>query len=247
MTYGESGPAGPRTGGDRAVESLVSAGVQVVFGLHGAHVEAIFQSCLDRGVRIVDTRHEAAAGHAAEGYARAGRRLGVAVVTAGPGFANAVVSLTNAAVDRTPVLFLAGAAPLDDAETNTLQSGVDQLAVAAPIVKWAHRVTNTADVGRLVAQAVRVATSAPAGPVYLEIPIDVMNAVADIAEVAPWPVPPLASGGPPDAATIGQIAGLLANAERPVLLAGASMYRGHGDDDFAAILESYEGFSGRRL
>jgi acetolactate synthase I/II/III large subunit len=223
-----------RTGGALAVETLVSAGVEVVFGLHGAHVEAIFQSCFDAGVRIVDTRHEAAAGHAAEGYARVGRRLGVAIATAGPGFTNIVTSMANAAVDRTPVLYLVGAAPLDDPESNCLQSGIDQLAVAAPIVKWAHRVARTADVARLVAQAIRVATAAPTGPVYLEIPIDVMNGTA---EVPAFPSQRMAQPAPASAETNRQILQVLSEAARPLILAGGPVYHGGGEGALVCLAE----------
>ena len=107
-------------GGELVVRTLARAGVTHAFGIHGAHLESLFQSCLDHGMAITDMRHEAAAGHAAEGYARAGRRLGVAMVTAGPGFTNALTSMANAYVDRTPVLYLAGSAATRDTETNTL-------------------------------------------------------------------------------------------------------------------------------
>jgi acetolactate synthase I/II/III large subunit len=225
---------GARTGGALAVETLVSAGVEVVFGLHGAHLEAIFQSCVDAGVRIVDTRHEAAAGHAAEGYARVGRRLGVAIATAGPGFTNIVTSMANAAVDRTPVLYIVGAAPLDDPESNCLQSGIDQLAVAAPIVKWAHRVARTADVARLVAQAIRVATAAPTGPVYLEIPIDVMNGTADVPA---FPAQRIEQPAPAGDETIRQILQMLGSAARPLILAGGPVYHGGGEGALVGLAE----------
>src|SRR4051794_36985607 len=103
----------------------MNASVETIFGLHGAHIDPIFQACLDHDIPIVDTRHEVAAGHAAEGYARAGNRLGVAMVTAGPGFTNVISSIANAYLDRTPVIYISGAAALNQAETNTLQAGVD--------------------------------------------------------------------------------------------------------------------------
>lgn len=157
------------TGGQLAVRTLRAAGVNTLFGLHGAHLETIFQACRDHEVHVVDTRHEVAAGLAAEGYARAANRLGVALITAGGGFTNAITSMANAYIDHTPVLYLAGSASLKDAETNTLQGGIDQVAVATPITKWAHQITSTEQVPRLVAQAIRIARSAPAGPVMLDL------------------------------------------------------------------------------
>ena len=137
------------TGGELVVRTLEKAGVQRIFGLHGAHLETIFQACRNHGIPILDTRHEVAAGHAAEGYARATRKLGVAMVTAGPGFTNVITSIANAYLDRTPVLYLSGSAALRDAETNTLQAGIDQVAIARPITKWAHQVTTVQQLPRL--------------------------------------------------------------------------------------------------
>jgi acetolactate synthase-1/2/3 large subunit len=226
----------PVTGGEAVVRVLMAAGVETLFGLHGAHVDTIFQSCSDHDVPIVDTRHEVAAGHAAEGYARAGNRLGVAVVTAGPGFTNVITSIANAYLDRTPVLYLSGSAGLAQAETNTLQAGIDQVAIATPITKWAHRVSVAADLPRLVAQAIRVATSEPAGPVLLDLPSDVLN-----ARIAATPVPvnmSVAGGALPPPATIADIAAALRSAERPVILAGAGAYRAGAATELVALAEA---------
>src|ERR1039458_6958734 len=90
------------TGGELVVRTLLRANVKKIFALHGAHLETIFQSCLDHHIAIIDTRHEVAAGHAAEGYARATRTLGVAMATAGPGFTNIITSIANAFLDLMP-------------------------------------------------------------------------------------------------------------------------------------------------
>ncbi len=211
------------TGGELLLRTLQQAGVETIFGLHGAHIDSIFQACLDHGVPILDTRHEVAAGHAAEGYARAGNRLGVAMVTAGPGFTNVLTSLANAYLDRTPVLYISGAAGLAQAETNTLQAGIDQLAIAEPITKWAHRITVTADIPRLVAQAIRIATSGPKGPVLLDIPSDVLGAQIDDASVA-VPQNVLIDTRPaPDAAAVEAALDCLHAAKRPIILIGSGL------------------------
>jgi len=208
------------TGGELVVRTLRAAGVETLFGLHGAHVDGIFQACLDQGMPILDTRHEVAAGHAAEGYARAANRLGVALVTAGPGFTNIVTSLANAFLDRTPVLYVSGAAGLAQAETNTLQAGIDQVALARPVTKWAHRITVTADIPRLVAQAIRIATSGPKGPVLLDIPSDIIG--ARIEEEGVWmPSPLLLDARPaPHAAEIERALDMIGAAARPVIMLG---------------------------
>eukprot|EP01037_Dinobryon_pediforme_P023455 gene23455-24911_t len=167
------------SGGELVVRTLLKAGVKCLFGLHGAHIDTIFQACLDHDLTIIDTRHEAAAGHAAEGYARAGRTLGVALVTAGGGFTNVVTPIANAWLDRTPILVLTGSGAVRDDETNTMQAGIDQVAIAGPITKWAHRVLAADHIPRLVMQAIRLALTGPRGPVLLDLPWDVLMSEID--------------------------------------------------------------------
>ena len=212
------------TGGELVVRTLIRANVKNIFGLHGAHLETIFQSCLDHHIPITDTRHEMAAGHAAEGYARATRSLGVAMATAGPGFTNIITSVANAYLDRTPVLYITGSAGLAQAETNTLQAGLDQVAVVTPITKWAHRITVTQDIPRLVAQAVRLATSNPTGPVLLDMPMDVLGAQIDENSVAIPEKVLIDSRSSPDSREIDEALKLLAGAARPVIMIGPGAY-----------------------
>jgi acetolactate synthase-1/2/3 large subunit len=208
------------TGGELVVRTLMRANVKHVFGLHGAHLETIFQSCKRHGLSIIDTRHEVAAGHAAEGYARAARTLGVAMVTAGPGFTNVITSLANAYLDRTSVLYLSGSAALRDAETNTLQAGIDQVSVARPIAKWAHQITTVQQIPRLVAQAIRLATSGPTGPVLLDLPMDVLTATVEEESVRIPETVVLDAPAAPNAGAVEAAAALLAGAKRPVILVG---------------------------
>jgi acetolactate synthase I/II/III large subunit len=213
------------TGGELVVRTLAKAGVRQVFGLHGAHLETLFQACRDHGIHILDTRHEVAAGHAAEGYARSSRSLGVALVTAGPGFTNVVTSMANAYLDRTPVLYISGAAALRDAETNTLQAGIDQVSIARPITKWAHQVTTTASLPRLVAHAIRIATSGPTGPVLLDMPSDVLGAKVDEESV---PIPETIYVDEPPAPrpeAIDRALDMLTRAQRPVIMAGVAAWQ----------------------
>ena len=125
--------------GDLLVRTLVEYGVREVFALSGGHLDPIFQACLDHGVRIIDTRHEAAAVHMADGYARATGRPGVAFVTAGPGVTNAVTGIANAYMDAIPLICIAGRSPIRDDDRMPLQ-GMDQIGLVAPITKFAHTV-----------------------------------------------------------------------------------------------------------
>ncbi|MGA8767873.1 MAG: thiamine pyrophosphate-binding protein [Candidatus Acidiferrales bacterium] len=229
---------GKVTGGELVVRTLMKANVKNIFGLHGAHLETIFQSCRDHHIPITDTRHEVAAGHAAEGYARSTRTLGVAMVTAGPGFTNVITSIANAYLDRTPVLYITGSSGLGEAETNTLQSGLDQVAVAAPITKWAHRITVTQTIPRLVAQAIRVATSNPTGPVLLDIPLDVLAAQVD-EDSAQIPERVLVdSPAVPQARAVDEAIQLLKSAVRPVIMVGVGAYFSGAGEELRAFAEA---------
>lgn len=213
------------TGGELVVRTLQRAGVEVCFGLHGAHIDSIFQACREQRLPIIDTRHEAAAGHAAEGYARAGSRLGVALVTAGGGFTNVVTPLANAHLDRTPLLVITGSGPLRDSETNTLQAGIDQVAIAAPLTKWSYRITVTEQIPRLLAQAIRIAESAPRGPVVIDIPWDVLTNKVDEASVPTLEMVSI-QHATPRAEEVETIFDMLAAAQRPIIVLGSEAKRG---------------------
>jgi thiamine pyrophosphate-dependent acetolactate synthase large subunit-like protein len=226
------------TGGELLVRTLHQAGVRHVFGIHGAHLETVFQACRSHDIPIVDTRHEVAAGHAAEGYARSLRQLGVAMGTAGPGFTNLLTSIANAYLDHSPVLYLSGSAALSQAETNTLQAGIDQLAIAKPITKWAHQITVTRDIPRLTAQALRIATTAPMGPVLLDLPMDVLSAQLDESSA---PIPKMTgvdfAPPPPSEAVVNTIA-LLRQAERPIILVGGGAWYSKAEDELRRFVDA---------
>ena len=212
-----------RAAGELVAAALSGLGVTEVFALHGSHLDPLYMACEEFGIRLTDTRHEASAGHAADAYARASNgRLGVCAVTAGPGFTNVLTAMANAYLDRIPTLFIAGAAPMREAESNTLQGGFDAIAMARPVTKWAQRVTEPGRIVEFVRRAGEIALSGAPGPVFLEIPIDVMFWPTDQADpdVASWTraAPP----GPTPEAVEGVIA-MFRKAERPVIIAGGGV------------------------
>ncbi len=209
-------------GGELLVRTLTGAGVKHAFVLHGGHLDPIFQACLDQDLQLIDTRHEAAAGHAADAYARQTGKLGVAMATAGPGFTNVLTAITQAYLDRIPVLFIVGAAPLRDAERWPLQGGIDQVAMAKPVTKYAVQVTQTEQIPHLAAHAIRTAMTGTPGPVLLEIPIDVLYT----RTVQAVDIPAVTLGCDQPAPSDHQLADaltLLASAERPVIVAGGGV------------------------
>ena len=130
-------------GGMAVAKILKREGVEVVFTLSGGHIAAIYDGCMREGIRVVDTRHEQAAVHAAEGWAKSTRKPGVALLTAGPGVTDGVTGVANAYLADSPVLVIGGAAPLSLWDRGALQE-MNQIDLLRPITKWARTVHETA-------------------------------------------------------------------------------------------------------
>jgi acetolactate synthase-1/2/3 large subunit len=178
----------------------------------------------EHGFCMTDMRHEQAAAQAADGWARTTGKPGVAVVTAGPGVADAVSGIVNAYVDAIPLLLIGGAGPADEDERLTLAGGFDQVAMMAPVTKWAHRIPKIERVPDMVAQALRIATSGRPGPVYLEIPIDVAFARMEEERVV-WPKKIGPETRPtPTTKAVQTTVEWLHSAERPVILLGSGAW-----------------------
>src|ERR1051325_3472492 len=164
-------------GGRLAAQAIAAEGVDAVFTLSGGHLLPVYEGCRLEGIRVVDVRHEQSAAHAAEAWGRVRRSCGVAVVTAGPGVTGTVTAVANAFAAQAPLLVIGGARPLAQAERGALQE-LDQLSVMKPITKWAAVCPSTERIPEYVAIAFRHALAPPYGPVYLELPMDILFAEA---------------------------------------------------------------------
>jgi acetolactate synthase-1/2/3 large subunit len=224
-------------GGELLARTLKAAGVEEIFALHGGHLESFWQACVRHGLRLTDFRHESSAGHAADAYARTTGKLGVCAVTSGPGFTNVVTAITNAYLDGVPVLFLVSSPPLRDAETNPLQGGVDQVAVATPTTKWAHRVTHTERIPELTAQAVRTCLNDRPGPVLLELPIDVLHIPVSEARVRPATGLNVRTAPAPSPADVDAMIDLLKSAQRPALFVGNGIRFARAEEELRRFAE----------
>jgi len=160
-------------GGDRIADVLASRGVRFLFTLCGGHISPILVSAKQRGIRVVDTRHEATAVFAADAVARLSGVPGVAAVTAGPGVANAITALKNAQLAESPLVLLGGATATLLRGRGSLQD-IDQLALVRPHVKRAWRVARVRDLVPVLHAAFRLAREGVAGPVFVECPVDLL-------------------------------------------------------------------------
>jgi thiamine pyrophosphate-dependent acetolactate synthase large subunit-like protein len=160
-------------GGDLIASVLEAQGTQFLFTLCGGHISPILVGCKRRGIRVVDTRHEATAVFAADAVARLTGRPGVVAVTAGPGLTNTITAIKNAQIAQSPVVLLGGAAPTALKGRGALQD-IDQLALLRPHVKWARAVRRVRDLAPAVEQAFREAQQGVPGPVFVECPVDLL-------------------------------------------------------------------------
>lgn len=211
------------TGGQLVARMLKKEGVRHIFTLSGLHVAPIYAGCVEEGIHVIDTRHEQAAAHAADAYARVTRGVGVAVVTAGPGVTDALTGVANAFSASSPMILLGGAAPIFNQSRGSLQE-MEQVDLFHRISKWSDRVPTPELVPSYLAKAFRVALSGRPGPVFLELAWDVLCNGADEETLNMPRQYRTDARQPPDPRKVDAAMALLQSAERPAVIAGSSIY-----------------------
>ncbi len=249
-------------GGILALRGLDGSGIDTMFTLSGGHIFPLLDAAQHLGWRIVDVRHEQTAVFAAEGMAKVTRRPGLAAITAGPGVTNGVSALTSAWMNGTPLLALAGRAPQHRWGAGSLQE-LDHVPIVAPVTKFAATATSTEEIAHLVRRALIEAISPHRGPVFVDLPLDVVGGHAALPDDLP-DLPSSARGngggstrggstrggnvsdgntgnaamsstsGEPDPDAMAKAAALLRRAERPICIAGGDVYWAHAE---AALVE----------
>ncbi len=224
------------------VDQLLSYGVEYIFGVCG-HTNIALLDALGRSpIRFVMARHEQAAAHAADGYARVSGKPGVVLLHVGPGMMNAVTGVATAALDSVPLIAIAGDIPSyyygrhPHQEVN-LHSDADQTAIYQPFVKRAWHVQRAEDLPRFAERAFWTATSGRPGAVLLNVPMDVFSRPVPAHQGGDWPL--VAEAAPPDlpAATAARIAAALAGAQRPLIYLGGGVRTAAGRQALLDIAE----------
>ena len=222
-------------GGRLIARRLKAHGVSKLFTLSGGHIFPIYDGCRAEGIDIVDVRHEQTAAFAAEGWAKVTRTPGVAAVTAGPGVTNAVSAIGSAQSNNSPMLVLGGRAPALRWGRGSLQE-IDHVPFVRPLTKLAATPDSTAEIPSMVDEALRVATTPHSGPTFLDFSMDhVFSEAEEPASEASLLEPWRGAGAGGDG--VERAAALLAQAERPVVMAGTNLYWGHGEDAMRALAE----------
>ena len=215
-------------GADLVARSLASAGVRTVFALSGNQIMPIFDACIDADIRLIHTRHEAATVYMADAWAQITGEVGVALITAAPGFANGLSPLFSAKAAESPVVLLSGDSPVSQDGMGAFQE-LAQAEIAAPLTKTAFRAKTADGLGYDVAKAIRVARSGRPGPVHLALPFDILN--ADLPESAVPATDAFAvEKALPDGVAVEALAEALAGAARPLVLTGPALNRSRSGD-----------------
>lgn len=224
------------TGGQLVAKTLKQAGVTTIFTLTGVHIIDIYNGCMDEGIRIIDVRHEQTAAHAAEAWTRLTGIPGVAVVTAGPGVTDAVTGIANAFRNQTPMLCIGGQAPKSQLMKGGLQE-LDHVSLMKPITKLSTSIFATERIPELITTALREAYNGRPGPVFLEIPMDVLDSAVDLNNVV-FPSYCCSQGlSHGDPGLIDHAIALLEHAKRPAIIAGTQVWHCRADAELTSFVE----------
>lgn len=231
-------PAAPQSrGADVLVQMLADAGVEVVFGLPGGAISPVHDALMDSSIRVITTRHESGAMFAAAGYAHATGKLACVAVTSGPGALNAMTGLASAWCDGLPVLLLVGEVPRAAHGKGVLQDGsahgLQIVEMARHVTKLALEIPRASALPHLVRRAIATALSGKKGPVMLTLPLDVTTANVAVPRVGGT----VTMGQTISPDVLDELAVLLRDAERPLILAGSGVRGNHAPARLRAVAE----------
>jgi thiamine pyrophosphate-dependent acetolactate synthase large subunit-like protein len=228
---------GTVTGSELLAQALKSQGVDALFYVMGGPMLETEAACIKLGIRAIDTRHEQAASFEAHAWTRVMRRPAVCMGSSGPGATNLLTGVANAFTDASPLVAIGGASPRVSLGLEAFQE-IDQLAVMKPVTKWAERIYDAQRIPEVVATAFRRTMTGRPGPVYIDMPGDVLGekvAEERVAWPAAWKPLPRPLG---DSAAVREAIAVLRKAERPLILGGSGVWWSDGARAFQAFVEA---------
>jgi thiamine pyrophosphate-dependent acetolactate synthase large subunit-like protein len=225
------------TGNQLVARSLREHDVEVLFFLSGGPMNDFTKACIAEGIRLIDVRHEQAAAMAAHAYARVTGKVGVCSACSGPGATNLITGIATAYVDAAPVLALGGAAPVFQFHMRAFQE-LDQVACFEPVTKWATRIHEPRRVPELLDVAFARCRQGQPGPVYVDLPADTLYGTVEDSEVIrPGGVAQRARAAAEPSA-VGAAIRLLAQAQRPLIIAGSGVFWSGAAEELRAFVEA---------
>jgi len=222
---------------DAVMECLKAEGVDVVFGLPGGANLPTYDAFVNGGIRHILVRHEAGGGHAAEGYAKATGKVGVAFATSGPGATNLITPICDAMMDSVPVVFITGQVRTELLGTDGFQEA-DTIGITMPIVKHSVMITRPQDIPRAIHEAFHIARSGRPGPVLVDIPQDLSRAEIDYEPVTDVRLPGYQPRVEGNQKQIRQAAKALASSQRPVIYAGGGVVNADAAEELTEFATS---------
>lgn len=230
----------PKTGSDLVLETLRDLGIDTIFGYPGGAVLPLYDAIYNfKGIRHILGRHEQGCLHEAEGYAKSTGKLGVAVVTSGPGATNAITGIADAMSDSVPLLVFTGQVARAGIGKDAFQEA-DIVGVTMPITKYNYQVRETADIPRIITEAVHIATTGRPGPVVIDLPKDVSALETDFIYSPEVNLPSYQPTLDPNDMQIKKILKQLSKAKKPVLLAGGGISYAEASKELNEFAERYQ-------
>lgn len=225
---------GKITGGQIVAEALREKGVDRIYSLSGGHITPIYKHLEASSIEIFDTRHEQSAVFMAEAHGRMTRKPGIAMVTAGPGFTNALTGIANAFMANSPLVLISGIVGLDSVEKLDLQD-MRQFPVIEPMVKKAFVCHKAERIAEFIDMAYRTAISGRPGPVYLELPVDVVK--TEVEEDKVKRLNTLPDCRPVDSKKAEELIEMLGKAQKPIIIAGSGSWYSDAGEELAEFAE----------
>ena len=230
----------PKTGSDLVLETLHDLGIDTIFGYPGGAVLPLYDAIYNfKGIRHILGRHEQGCLHEAEGYAKSTGKLGVAVVTSGPGATNAITGIADAMSDSVPLLVFTGQVARAGIGKDAFQEA-DIVGITMPITKYNYQVRETADIPRIITEAVHIATTGRPGPVVIDLPKDVSALETDFIYSPEVNLPSYQPTIEPNDMQIKKILKQLSKAKKPVLLAGGGVSYAEAAAELNEFAERYQ-------
>ena len=230
----------PKSGSDLVLETLRDLGIDTIFGYPGGAVLPLYDAIYNfKGIRHILGRHEQGCLHEAEGYAKSTGKLGVAVVTSGPGATNAITGIADAMSDSVPLLVFTGQVARSGIGKDAFQEA-DIVGITMPITKYNYQVRETADIPRIITEAVHIATTGRPGPVVIDLPKDVSALETDFIYSPEIDLPSYQPTLEPNDMQIKKILKQLSKAKKPVLLAGGGISYAEAAAELNEFAERYQ-------
>lgn len=230
----------PKTGSDLVLETLRDLGVDTIFGYPGGAVLPFYDAIYNfKGIRHILGRHEQGCLHEAEGYAKSTGKLGVTVVTSGPGATNAITGIADAMSDSVPLLVFTGQVARAGIGKDAFQEA-DIVGITMPITKYNYQVRETADIPRIITEAVHIATTGRPGPVVIDLPKDISALETDFIYSPEVNLPSYQPTLEPNDMQIKKILKQLSKAKKPVLLAGGGISYAEAATELNEFAERYQ-------